>query len=68
MSHRRQGLSDDRLSNSHAPMAKLYARKEALKFAYNLRSNLYDSKNPACVVNELAMKIATGGWSDCGIR
>jgi hypothetical protein len=53
--------------DSHAPMAELYARNEAIKFASNLRSNLYDPKNPACVVNELAMKIATGGWSDYGL-
>lgn len=53
--------------DSHAPMAELYARNEALKFASNLRSNLYDPKDQACVVNELAMHIATGGWNDFGL-
>jgi hypothetical protein len=42
-------------------------RNEALKFASNLNPNLYDPKNPACVVIELAMTIATGGWSDFGL-
>lgn len=53
--------------DSHAPIAELYARNEALKFRSNLRSNLYDPKDQACVVKELAMYIATGGWNDFGL-